>query len=98
MHVVAEVHDIPVSSAKPPVGTAGACMVQLVPFHTSARGRPEPRGPLYEPTATHAAGLVHDTAYRNMGARPSAGTCRRVHAVPFHDSANAWAPSSKLWV
>ena len=68
-----------------------AWTAQALPFHRSASVASEP-GMLYEPTAVHAAGAVHDTLSRTKSVPPAGlGTGCIRQAVPFHDSASGSA-------
>ena len=62
-------------------------MVQVVPFHDSARVAPD-CGPLTFPTAMQADAEVHDTLARELCRSPGGSGVRWTrHAVPFHVSA-----------
>jgi hypothetical protein len=83
VHADADVHDTPLSEAPPWDGLGVGWMLQLVPFHRSARvPAAEP------PTAVHADAEVQDTPFR---APPPAGVGVgwMLHLEPFHRSATA---------
>jgi hypothetical protein len=83
MHDPGDVHETPPRPlAAAPGGLGVGVMRHLVPSHRSAR---VPEAVL--PTAVHALGEVHETAFRNAPALPEVGVGWTLHRVPSHRSA-----------
>jgi hypothetical protein len=77
--LVADGQDTPLRVVEvAPLRLAIGWVVQVLPFHRSAKGDPRP------PTAVHADAELHDTA---ASGPPGAGGIRD-HELPFHLSAN----------
>ena len=88
MHLVADVHDTPVSRLSRTPGLWRG-FTHLFPFQRSVSGFPR----LVSPTAVHFLADVHDTPI----SKPSPGTDWTVHLVPFHAFASL-APERSLRV
>jgi hypothetical protein len=94
VHVLSSVHDTLDSELiVDPDGFRVLCVVQVVPFHSSARVMPLVELSFASPTAVHAFAAVHETATRPLYA--GAGTVWTDQLIPFHCAART-TPLSKV--
>ena len=83
-------HETPSRLPPPDTGLGVGWMLQVRPFHRSARVSGVPRRLLVFPTAVQADGAVQATPLRVLGAAPGGlGAAWTVHLEPFHRSATA---------
>jgi hypothetical protein len=89
MHLLAEVHDTPLS-AFPSDGVLGVgSMAHRLPFQRSASVEEKSTSPKL-PTAVHARAEAHDTELNTLrrSGDDGAGTCWMAHRLPFQRSAS----------
>ena len=93
VHTLAEVHDTPFRALRLAGGLGAARNDHAVPFHASARVSWRPALLVYQPTAMHARGEVHDTPFRTPAEAPGgSGAGLMDQRVPFHSSASGVSP------
>jgi hypothetical protein len=73
-------------SRSPTCGLTGSCLLHVMPFHRSAKGKLATSTITDSPTAVQALPAVHEIARRDVSSDPVPGAVTIDHRLPFQRS------------